>query len=254
MRNKAYILFLVMLMFSLVGQAQLTTDADVKRKIYKKEMYGGISMHSRGFGIHGRFLKYVDGFNKAGFEVELTKIRHPKETLTPDNLLGNSRGFVFGRINSMFALRGGYTQEKILFDKTEKGSISVAWNYTGGLSIGLLKPIYVQVTQQTQDNTTILVTDRYNPVTMPASTVIGEAGFLRGFDEMRFRPGIYLKSGFSFDYQLIDEKITTLEVGAIYDFYFGKVKIFSPDILDEDVNKIGFLQLYFAFNFGVKKN
>lgn len=254
MLKKSYIFFLCTLLYPLVSQSQLTTDADVKRKVYKKEIYGGISMHTRGFGIHGRLLKYIDGFNKAGFEAELTKIRHPKETLTPDNFLGNSRGFVFGRINSMFALRGGYTQEKILFDKTEKGSISVAWNYTGGVSLGMLKPIYVQVTQQTDDNTTILVTDRYNPSTMPASTVIGEAGFLRGFDEMRFRPGLYLKSAFSFDYQLLDKKITTLEVGVIYDFYFNKVKIFAPDFLQEDVNQIGFLQLYFAFNFGVKKN
>jgi len=233
--------------------AQLTTDADFRRKVYEKENYGGLNFHSRGFGAQARLLSYQDGFNKVGWEMELTKIRHPKETLTPDRLLGNSRGFVFGRINTFFALRGGLAKEKILFDKTDQGSISITWVYSGGLSLGLLKPIYVQFIEPNENGINTSVVRRYNPSEMPASFVIGEASFFRGFDEMRFRPGLYFKTGFSFDFQLLDDQITALEVGVLHDYYVQPVRIFTPDLREGDVNKAGFLQIYFAFNFGKKK-
>lgn len=254
---RRFLLHIISAVFLHAGalSAQVSTEGEVNRLVYKKELSGGLIMDSRGFGINGRYIEYIDGFNKEGLEIELTKIRHPKEVTTPAAAFGNGRGFVFGRMNSMFALRGAYYREKILFDKRDKGSISIAWNYSGGLSIGLLKPIYVQRYRTVDDEgTRILVTERYNPSAMPASSIVGEASFFRGVEEMNFKPGVHVKSGFIFDYQLMDDKITSLEVGALYDFYFTDVKIFDPNVVGRNVNKLGFLQLYFAFNIGKKKN
>lgn len=235
--------------------AQLETSADFRRQVFKKEYTFGISGHSRGYAINGRYLQFIDGYNKQGVEIELTKLRHPKEVITPNTQSYNaSRGFVYNRINSFYSLRAGYIRDKILFDKTDKGTVAISLITSGGLSLGLLKPVYVVVSNELAGNrqqTSIL---RYNPSDPQQSNVQGEANFFRGVGETKLYPGVYLKAGVNFDYQLIDKKVTALEAGVIYDYFFREVPIFYEMSGGEDINWSGFFQMYIAFNFGYRKN
>ena len=231
--------------------AQLSTDADFKRQVYDREYTMGLSFHSRGYALNGRYLKYLDGFNKHGLEIDLTKLRHPKETHQNFVAATGVRGFVYGRVNSFYALRAGYAREKILFDKTDQGSVSIAWNYSGGLSLGLLKPVYVMVPRGGDYNNT-LEPVRYDPE--EHDLVVGEANYFKGIGGTKLRPGIYAKTGFIFDYDLLDKKVTAIEGGFIFDYYFAKVPIFYFQQGDKDQNLSGFYQLYVTFNFGYKKN
>lgn len=231
-------------------KAQLGTDADFKRQVYDREYTGGIGFHSRGFFINGRYLKYLDGFNKHGLEIDITKLRHPKETHQNFVSATGVRGFVYGRINSFYALRAGYAREKVIFDKTDQGSISIAWNYSGGLSLGLLKPVYVMVPGEVDFQR--LEADRYNPE--EHDVVYGEANYFMGILNTKLQPGIYAKTGFIFDYDLLDKKVTSIEGGFIFDYYVSKVPIFYYQSGEKDMNLPGFYQLYVTFNFGYKKN
>lgn len=232
--------------------AQNTTGVDYKRQVYDRAYTGGIVFHSRGYSLSGRYLKYIDGYNLQGLEIDLVKLRHPKEIIQSNDLYNNTRGFVLGRINSFYTLRAGYVRKKILFDKTDRGSVSISWINSGGLSLGLLKPIYLQVVVATGENGQGGIrTIRYTGE-VPPLDIYGEANFFMGLDEIKLRPGIYYKTGFEFDYQLLDEKITSLEAGMIYDYFFSEVPIFYEE--DGDVNWSGFFQLYISFNFGYKKN
>ena len=70
----------------------------------------------------------------------------------------------------------------------------------------------------------------------------------------------------NFDYQLIEKKVTALEAGVIYDYFFfpqlgvsgdqffSKVPIFYQDPGAEDINLTGFFQMYIAFNFSGSQN
>jgi hypothetical protein len=94
-------------------------------------------------------------------------------------------------------------------------------------------------------------TIRYTGETNPAN-INGEASYLTGILETNIKPGIYVKGGISFDYQLFDDDISTLETGIIYDYYFSEVPIFFE--AQEDINWAGFFQLYLSVNFGYKRN
>lgn len=236
-------------------KAQLNTSADFKRQVYDREYTFGLVGHSRGYTINGRYLKHVDGFNKEGFEIDLAKLRHPKEVRTPSQFFSNSRGFVYNRINTFYTARVGYARERILYDKTDQGTVSISMVGGGGLSLGLLKPVYIQLYRADSPNQpTILVTERYDPPTHLSATIYGEANFFKGFGEINVRPGIYGKFGVNFDYDLLDKKVTSLESGIVYDFFFTEVPIFYEDPNGEDINLSGFFQLYIAINFGYKKN
>jgi hypothetical protein len=234
---------------SLLGQ--LSTDADFKRQVYDRSYSGGLNLNTRGFALSGKYLKYVDGYSMQGFEIDLAKVRHPKETISSEDIFNNYRGFVKGRINSFYTLRAGYAYEQVLFDKTDRGSISISWVASGGASIGLLKPIYLSVNEFGDDGDLRVETIRYSGETNPAN-INGEASYLTGIMETNLKPGIYVKGGISFDYQLFDDDISTLEMGFIYDYYFSEVPIFFE--AQDDINWVGFFQLYLSVNFGYKLN
>ena len=222
-----------MLLFALSAQAQLDTDADFKRQVYDRAYTGGINFHSRGYGLNGRYLKFLDGYNAAGLEIDLVKLRHPKETISSEDIFNNYRGFVKGRINSFYSVRVGYIHEHTLFDKTDQGSVSISSIFSGGLSLGLLKPIYLSVDEFGPDGEYYTSIIRYTGETNPAN-INGEANFLTGIEETKLKPGVYLKGGISFDYQLLDDKITSVEAGVIYDYFFTEVPIFFEE--DRDIN------------------
>ncbi len=249
------VLIFVFLAVPVLLWSQLETSADWKRQVYEKEYTFGIFGHTMGYGGNFRYQKFRDGYNKHGLEFELTKIRHPKEVkLTADRSSVAARGYVYDRLNAFYALRVGYIHEHILFDKTDQGTVSMSLIFSGGLSLGLLKPVYVIVRNQENSNFTTYVAERYNHNTHLSSTIYGEAGFFKGFWETKLHPGLYAKAGANFDYNLLDKKVTSLEGGIVLDVYYKEVPIFYEGPADQKLNMQAFVQLYLAFNFGYRKN
>lgn len=246
--------FLLLLFFPALLFGQLDTDADWKRQVYDHEITGGIMLHNRGYGINIRYLKYKDGFSKFGFEYDLVSIRHPKEQKISTNNL--TRGYVYGKLNGLFSLRVGYGRDKILIDKTDQGSISISWATFGGASFGLLKPVYLEVFVENVQGLDVLSTERYDPLLHDFSRIYGQAPFFQGIEKTSLRMGLYLKSGFVFDYNWRDESITALEIGAVVD-YFPQLGLYSDEkvpIMYEAQNYNLWLQFYLTINFGKKWN
>lgn len=263
------LLLILFLFISQLGMAQLETTADYRRQVFEKETTFGIIGHSRGYAVNARFMKFRDGFTKSGLEIDLVKLRHPKEVKSP--LLGsgsNSRGFVFNRINSFYTIRTGYIYENVLFDKTDQGTIAITLVLSGGLTLGLVKPVYVQLPPEDAGvgQPSQIRNVRYNPLEHNQSEILGESNWFKGIWETKLKPGAYVKVGMNFDYQLIEKKVTALEAGVIFDYFFfpqlgvsgdkflSKVPIFYQAPVGDDINLTGFFQMYIAFNFGFRKN
>lgn len=231
---------------------QLTTQADFKRQVYDYGYSGGVNFNTRGYSLNFRYFKYTDGYNLRGGVFELANIRHPKEVTTTADQFNNYRGYVVGRTNSFFTARLGYFYEKIIFDKTDKGTISINWINSGGLSLGLLKPVYLIVEEVSDENQLMLRTRRYDGGPFPARAR-GEANFFVGIDELKLKPGLYYKTGVNFDFQSRDDRITALEAGLMYDYFFGDVPIFHEE-QGQNINWSGFFQMYVSIHYGYKKN
>jgi hypothetical protein len=238
--------------------AQLETTADWKRQVYEKEFTGGVMFHTRGYGVNFRSLKFKDGFIKKGFDFDFVLIRHPKEVKFPSQISFNSaRSYVYGKINGFYNLRVGYGRDKILVDKTDRGSISISWLTFGGLSMGILKPIYLEILKETPQGIPVLSTERYDPEIHNFLNIYGQAPFFTGIEKSSLRMGVYVKTGFAFDYNWNDAKVTTLEVGAIVDYFpqwFGLYSERLVPIMVDTENFNVWLQFYFTVNFGKKWN
>lgn len=253
---KAYFIVAIVCLPMFV-HGQLDTEADWKRQVYDREFTGGIVFHSRGYAITFRNLHFDDGFNKWGMEFDLASIRHPKEIKFPSPYYFNSsRSFVYGKLNGLYALRAGYGRDKVLIDKTDQGSISISWVTFGGLSLGILKPIYLEIVKETPQGS-VLSTERYNPEVHDYSDIYGQAPFFTGIEKSAIRAGVYFKTGFAFDYNWSDKKVTTLEIGAVLDYFpqwFGLYSDPEVPIMYDTKNYNAWLQFYVSFNFGSKWN
>lgn len=246
-------LLAVLMLFAFPAKAQLETDADFRRQVYLDEYTVGIMLHTRGYGVNFRRMYYLDGYNKAGWELDLVNIRHPKEVKIFNQLDNSARGYVYGKLNSFYSLRAGYSRERILFDKTDRGTVAISLVGSGGLSLGLLKPVFLEIVKPVGNGLYVLSTEQYDPRVHEFGVIYGQASFLRGFDKLSAQPGLYAKLGVSFDYNLIDEKTTTLEAGVIFDYFFKPVPIMAE--LDENIkNYTLFTQFYITVNFGSKWN
>lgn len=238
--------------------AQLETDADFRRQVYDYEFTGGIMLHTRGLGINLRYLKFQDGFKKRGVEFDLVGIKHPKEIKSPgQNPIGPSRSYVYGKLNGLYALRLGVGLDKVMVDKTDQGSISIDWVNFAGASLGLLKPVYVDVILETPNGSRIVSVERYDPAKHDFVSIYGQAPFFTGIDKTQLRLGVYYKTGFSFDYNWNDHKVSSIEVGAIVDYYPSWFGMYAEDkvpIMYDATNYNVWLQFYVTLNFGAKWN
>lgn len=243
----SYCTLAFLLLISTEINAQLTTDADFKRQVYDRDFSGGVLLHTRGYGLTARYGVLSSGFTKNALELDIVNMRHPKENKTYTDLLNNTTGFVFGRINSFYVIRTGLHRERILYDKTDQGSVSVSFFYSTGISWGMIKPIYLEVERSDASTNTPEII-RYDP-TLPDVFVRGQANFFHGIGETKIRPGLYIKTGFLFDNHELDERIRNMELGIIIDAYVNRV----PIMHDTQNNRL-FFQMYFALNFGKKWN
>lgn len=247
------LLILLLASFSLHMQAQIETDADFKRQVYTNEYRVGFLFHNRGYGATFQRFWFTDGFNKRGFGIDFVNIRHPKEVKIFSFDQG-ARGYVYGRLNSFYNLRAGYMGEYTVVDKTDRGTVAINIYFQSGLSVGFLKPVYLEIYNRDSDGRIFIETERYVPEVHDYNNIYGQATFFTGIGETTLRPGVHVKAGGSFDYNISDDRVTSLDIGAVIDFFPPMGGETTIPIMYNTTNYAYFLQVYCALTFGGRWN
>ena len=199
------------------------------------DLYGTI--HTNGFGLGSQFGKEHSIRLRSGFDLEYIYYRHFKEQrLRYDQIV-----IVYGKLNYFGMLRGGYGFTRILSAKPYWGGVEVGYFLYGGLSLGLSVPVYVNVLKSNGDIDPV----RYDPEEHKFGNIYGRASIWRGFKEIKPHPGLYLKTGLSFDFAGSDADIIKLDIGVASDFYLIPVEkmAFSPK---QYVLFTGYLTIHFG--------
>ena len=227
MHKKVYILILISLFsFPIIGQelkdsqSRLDAGEDLKM-LYRNESTFALYAHSGGgIGLAYRRGYHVHGTRKRMLEVEVQNFKHPKEIKSVNSYYDNSKGFIYGKLNSFLLIRPGIGFQNILFEKQEKKNVEIRFSYFVGATIAFAKPVYLEIIVPTADpgfNT--ISQERYDPNKHFPSDIYGKAPFFRGFDQMRIIPGGYGKIALSFEYGKRYNVIKAIETGATLDVY-----------------------------------
>jgi hypothetical protein len=226
MRKNIYILSLISL-FSLSAfgqlkdsQSRLDAGEDLKM-IYRNESSFSLFAHSAGgIGIAYRRGYHVHGTRKRMLEIEAQNFKHPKEIKSVNSYYDNSKGFVYGKLNSFLLIRPGVGYQNILFEKQEKKNVEIRFSYFVGATLAFAKPVYLEIIVPTADPGINTVSqEKYDPDKHFPSDIYGKAPFFRGMDQLRVIPGGYGKIALSFEYGKRYNVIKAIETGAVLDVY-----------------------------------
>jgi hypothetical protein len=216
-------LLLMMICGDIIAQQIYTEQPPV---LIKNEGEGGIILHSQGFGFNYRRAKMLNVNTKRFWDFDFETVLHPKEVSTVNPDIPNAKSYVYGKMNDAYFLRAGIGKEKIMYDREEKKGIQIRYNYSGGFSFAITKPIYFDIVAP--DNVagdTLVKFDPSNP--LDPTTIIGRASFFTGLGEMQIQPGLYYKMGVSFMQVNQSNNFYVLETGFAIDGFRNPVPIMA---------------------------
>jgi hypothetical protein len=157
--------------------------------------------------------------------------------------------FVYGKQNNFYQLKLGVGQQRMIGGKGNKNGVAVYGIFAGGLSIGLLKPYYVDVQDPPNSGETRQIKySQADSALFMSQEILGASGFTKGWGEMKFAPGVHAKTGLRFDWGRFNNAISAIEVGANVEFYAKKVE----QMVGVEPNQF-FLNGYLAVVFGNRK-
>lgn len=244
-------------------------EADLKRSAKKRnkifpltdEFSGGYRLNSDGwsFFVNRGFIKSESDKPHTSFIwVDISEKKHPKEFKTlnenfivsyPDELKPIS--YKYGKINNFYQFKFGYGRMIPLSGKLDKRSVQINWVYGVGISLGLLKPYYLDLFLP-EGTGFVRKFDKYTEANKEyfldlnnRGTIIGGSYFYKGIGETKIQPGLIGRSGFYFDYSTSRKAFLGVEIGASVEVYTRKIPI-----MINTANNAAFFNLYADFRFG----
>ncbi len=212
---------------------------------YKKSFVFGAKLINDGYGIFFELGRASSVKKSLLYQIEISERKHIKED-KQSYPFNNSIPFIYGKENFFYPVKLGVSQQVLLGNKSNKNGVSITANYGGGLSLGLLRPYYVQV----EENNSL----SYIKYNSPDSTlyldgpIYGGPTFGKGWSELTVTPGLYAKTSLRFDYGSYNEIVSAIEVGISGEYYTKKIPI-----LLQTTQKQFFISGFVAILFGKRK-
>ena len=243
MNKLRYICGMLLLLLVTTVSAQLPAEQNNKAG-FRKSAYGGIILHTQGLGLNLYFSKFKTVDKKTLFSFDIVSMKHSKEVKSIGLIDENAKGFVYGKLNSLYILRLGFGRKKILYEKLREQAVEISCVWIAGPSIGMAKPYYLEVFNTVGE---VVQIERYDPEKHDLSNIFGRGPASRGVSEIKFYPGVFLKLAVTFEYAEYRSSIKAIEIGGVLDAYPQKIPIMT-----NSKNNFLYPALYINLLFGQK--
>ena len=194
--------------------------------IFNKHNIFGIRLATDGYGINFEKGKFKTPSRTLLFQFELNEKHDPKEhhiSATSDGISVST--VVPYKLNNLYTFKLAIGQEHLLGGKGNKNGVAVTYLYTGGVSIGMLKPYYLDVQDKITEATYHKTYAELESDTAGQYQINGASGFLVGWGNLTIKPGLNAKQAMRFDYGRLNQTITAIECGLTEEYYFSKIPL-----------------------------
>ncbi|WP_157962790.1 hypothetical protein [Chitinophaga deserti] len=273
---KKFNTLLILLLASLALHAQSDRSAKKEEREQKRlrkislfrEIEEGENLYNREFSLGARlntdgWTGFMElGYRKSAtivnyFQFEFSEKKHPKQDRSSYGvqIAGfyiSSAPYVYGKMNNFYQAKFGLGQKRLIGGKGNKNGIEVNAIYYGGISVGLMKPYYLELMNDAGDNDNrkiVKFNDSIRTDFLNKELIYGPGGFTKGLSEIKINPGLHAKIGFRFDWAKFNDVISALEVGVNAEYYTKKVQI----MVDQD-SKSFFINAYVGLQLGKRWN
>ncbi len=219
---------------------------------YHKQTVFGLKLTNDGYGAFLEIGRAKSIKKALLFQLDISERKHVKED-KQSNINIPTSPFIFGKINYFYPVKLGVQQQILLGNKINRNGVSVTGNIGGGLSLALLRPYYLEISDNSSGTRKYI---RYesadsslfvNSGDLAAAQVSG-SGLGKGWGDMKITPGAYTKLGLRFDYGKFNEMVNAIEVGVGAEFYTKKI----PQIAYTKYKQF-FFNAYVSILFGKRK-
>lgn len=219
---------------------------------YSKHTVYGVKLNSDGYGAFLEIGRARSIKKALLFQLEISERKHPKEDKQSNPFIP-TQPFIFGKVNYFYPVRMGVQQQILLGNKTNRNGVSVTGNFGGGLSLGLLRPYYLEINDELNGTRRTIKYNSPDSVIFTnnaelAALSVSGTGIGRGWSDLQLVPGLYGKTAVRFDYGRFNEMVSALEVGLTAEFYSKKV---MQLVYTKERNL--FVNAYVAIVFGRRK-
>ncbi len=212
---------------------------------YKKHTVYGGKLSSDGYGGFFEIGRAISVRKALLFQLDISERKHIKEE--KQQIYSNTSPIIYGKINFFYPIKLGVQYQYLLGNKGNKNGVSVTANLGGGLSLGLLRPYLIDLDKQ-GERTFVRYESADSSYFLDQSTHIAGPGFGRGWGDLKFTPGFYVKPAVRFDYGKYNEMVSALEVGLTAEYFTKNI----PQMIYIEQKKL-FFSAYVAVLFGRRK-
>ena len=215
--------------------------------VYRKQTIAGAQLRSNGYGGFIELGRMKTNRKTNLYRLDITETMSQKELKLPNGAIVFGNPYKYGKVNNFYQVAFGFGQQHILGQKGNKNGVAVSAVYTGGLSLGLLRPYYLEV-QNPMGGENLIIKYSQDTALFLGTGIVGGGGFSRGWSEMSVKPGAFARTALRFDYGRYNELVSGLEIGVGVEYYASKIKIMA-----KQKDKSLFFQGYIAVLFGRRK-
>jgi hypothetical protein len=214
--------------------------------LYRRDLSGKIYANTRGVGFLVRQSKHVTAKTRSFYEIDLQTLKYPKETKSQGEA-ETRRRYVYGKLNSVFLIRGALGIQNVIFSKADHKAVEVRYFFSAGPVFAFAKPYYLQAYRTTGRQQVDFV--KYNPenINPDSSRIIGRGGYSKGLNEMRVYPGVNARFSLSFEYAPYTNLIRAIETGISVDYFPKALPLMALNPAENII-----ISLHVGFVFGRK--
>ena len=238
-----------------IGSFRRNPEKEAKRKARREKIENYIRQQEEGALVFNKqtawgFRLNTDGWNgfvEKGimktvkttniYYLEVGEKKNPKEkkvsnTIPDGNFVQAGNPCIFGKRNIFYQIKPGFGQQRLIGAKANKNGISVHWTYSGGVSLGLLRPYYVRAffidgNNQIADQLIKFNEKNVDTFNITNGYLLEGTGLKYGWNEMKIVPGLHSKTSLRFDYGRFNEMVSAIEVGLNVEYYFNDIEVLA---------------------------
>jgi hypothetical protein len=215
---------ILILFFTLCASSSLVAQRTQRGATadYTTEFVWGITKNTASGLIGGITVKHSKQIKPGVYRMigaELVNVKHPNEVRLNSIITGNF--FIWAKEIYLYAIRGQYGREYILFKKAPQQGIQINAIFAGGPSIGLKTPYYIEISST--GNSTQKVP--YESGVYNFDQILGTGNLFQGLFKSGVTVGLNLKASLAFEFGSFKSNVTGIELGFLVDSYIETIEI-----------------------------
>lgn len=229
---------------------QLMKSEEEGTPVFKKQSSIQPKINHDGTGLVYELGKSKTPYKSTIFQLEYGEKQHPKEEKQSSTSYAGGgfsifgKPFVYGKQNIFYQLKFGAGQQLMIGGKGNKNGVAVYGILVGGLSVGLLRPYYIEFAS-TGGAKRIKFSEKDRASFLDPEKIIGGTGLSEGWSEMKTVPGFYAKTGLRFDWARFNHLLSALEFGFTFDYYSQTI-VQMVDVKGRTFFPTGYVSLVFG--------